>query len=166
VVTLTLASAERQPGSVTAASRRAVVVLSVANLALLLALAGCGSPPTTRPQLGISNGTALTVTLVVNGQNVGEVLPGGAAPSIDPGDLPALPWSVEARSPSGRVLTSMAVEPGDVGSRSRPDGGTESSGTFGRVDLSCGRLTIWAGDFPPSGPPPPPSPGTNGDCVA
>jgi hypothetical protein len=152
------------------AARRALIVLSVAIAALLLALAlaGCGSTPATPPtgpQLGISNGTALTVTLVVNGQIVGEVLRGGPAPTIDPADLPALPWSVEARSRSGRVLTSMTIEPGQVGYRSRPDGGTEYAGTFGRIDLSCGRLTIWAGDFPPSGPPPPPSPGTSGDCV-
>jgi hypothetical protein len=137
---------------------------------LALALAGCSvlggaTPAPLPPQLGVSNGTTLTVTLVVNGQIVGEILPGGPAPTIDPAGLPALPWSVEARSPSGRVLTSMTVEPGHVGSTTRPDGGTESAGTFGRVDLSCGRLTIWAGDFQPSGPPPPPSPGTDGDCV-
>jgi hypothetical protein len=155
-------------GALTEMARSGTV--RIASLLLALSVASCGATATTapadlKPQLGVSNGTALTVTLVVDGQTVGEFPPGGPGPTIDTARLPALPWSVEARSPSGRVLTSMHIEPGQVGSRSRPDGGTESSGTFGRVDLSCGRLTIWAGDFQPSGPPPPPSPGTNGDCV-
>jgi hypothetical protein len=73
-------------------------------------------------------------------------------------EIPApLPWSVEARSPSGRLLISMTVRPGDV------DGeGTEQRGTGGRVDLSCGRLDIW------SGPPmlgPAPGDGMPGDCL-
>jgi hypothetical protein len=75
-----------------------------------------------------------------------------------------LPWKVEARSPSGRVLTTMDVAIGSVTSTMYPDGHGESSGTMGRVDLSCGRLTIWAGDQAPSGPAPPPSPGMAGDC--
>jgi hypothetical protein len=36
---------------------------------------------------------------------------------------------------------------------------------MGRVDLSCGRLTICAGDFAPSGPVPLPSTGSAGDCA-
>lgn len=130
----------------------------------IAALAACTSTPTpTPPNLGISNGTALTVTLVVNGRPIGEFEPGGN-PSIDVAALPALPWDVEARSPSGRVLTSMRVEAGQVSSTTGQGGVVERSGVLGRVDLSCGRLTIWAGDTQPSGPAPPPSPGTPGDC--
>jgi hypothetical protein len=50
-------------------------------------------------------------------------------------------------------------------STSRPDGGAGYGGTLGRVDLSCGRLTIWAGDIQPSGPAPAASPGEPGDCL-
>lgn len=139
-------------------------------LALLAAVAGCGllpgpAPTPERPALGISNGTTLDVTLFVNGVLVVTDPPGGPAPEIQTAAMPALPWVVEARSASGRVLTSMRVEPGQVTSTTRPDGGAEHIFTFGRVDLSCGRLTIWAGDSAPSGPPPPPNPGQPGDCL-
>ena len=117
-----------------------------------------------RPTLGVSNGTTLTVTLVVNGLTVATFEPGQPAPTIDVMRLPDLPWSVEARSPSGRVLTSMRVEPGAVSSTTGPGGVTRSSGTFGRVDLSCGSLRIWAG-VPPSGPVPASPAGSPGDCA-
>ena len=116
-----------------------------------------------RPGLDVSNGTTLTVTLVVSGQTVATFEPGQPAPTIDVMRLPDLPWSVEARSPSGRVLTSMQVKPGDVSSTAEPGGVTRSSGTFGRVDLSCGSLRIWAG-LPPSGPAPASPAGSPGDC--
>jgi hypothetical protein len=115
-------------------------------------LAACGSTTVSdHPNLGVANGTTLTVTLVVNGRALGD-FESGAGPSIDVSGLPALPWTVEARSPSGRVLTSMTVEPGQVWSRTSLNGVGEHNGVFGRVDLSCGRLTIWAGDVTPSGP--------------
>ena len=136
------------------------------GLLLVLFIAACGLAPTPPPRvsLGISNGTTLTVTLFVNGQRVADVPAGGPAPTIDPAALPQLPWSVEARSPSGRVLTSMRVEPGQIRSTTGPAGDAQHTGVLGRVDLSCGRLTIWAGDEQPSGPAPVPSPGTPGDC--
>lgn len=81
--------------------------------------------------------------------------------TIDVAALPPLPWNVEARPPSGRVLTSMQVRPGDVQSA---DSAVHTI-PIGRVDLSCGRITIWAGDVSPSGPPPFPSPGSPGDCA-
>ena len=46
----------------------------------------------------------------------------------------------------------------------RPGGAVKQVGTVGRVDLSCGRLTIWAGFEPSGGPIPLASPGTPGDC--
>jgi hypothetical protein len=58
----------------------------------------------------------------------------------------------------------MQVVPGQVSTTTTPNGGIQHSGAMGRVDLSCGRLTIWAGDIQPSGPAPNPSPGTPGDC--
>jgi hypothetical protein len=137
----------------------------VATLGLVVAVATCAPTPTAvRPNLGISNGTTLHVTLFVNGLQVAQSLPGGPAPVIDSGALPALPWTVEARNAFGRVLTSMKVELGQVATTTGPNGEVVHVGTMGRVDLSCGRLTIWAGDFVPSGPPPPESPGQPGDC--
>jgi len=144
----------------------------IARLAALLivGLAACtttspGPTANPLPQLGISNGTTLTVTLVVNGRPIGDFPPRGPAPTIDVATLPALPWTVEARSSSGRVLTSMEVSSGQVWRTTDPDGAVEHSGTFGRVDLSCGRLTIWSGNVQPSGPAPAASPGTVGDCL-
>jgi len=128
---------------------------------LLLTCTATPSPSPQRPNLGVSNGTTLTVTLVVNGQRLAIVPPGGPEPSIDIDALPSLPWSVEAVSPSGRVLTSMQVQPGEI---EGPDSAVHTI-PMGRVDLSCGRVTIWAGDYPPSGPAPPASPGTPGDCA-
>lgn len=132
-------------------------------LAVVLVLTAC-SPLTgaDRPNLGVSNGTTLVVTLVVNNAAVGEFPPGEPGSDIDEMRLPPLPWTVEARSPSGRVLTDMRVEPGMVWTKPRADGGTERSGVLGRVDLSCGSLRIWAGDVQPSGPVP--GPGQPGDC--
>ena len=109
---------------------------------LLLAslLAGCasGASPSasaSSARLSVANFTTIPVTLVVNGAVVETV-----APSIreDPvkAALPSLPWSVETRSPSGRVLSTMTVKPGDS---------SGSSGKAVRADLACGRLDIWSG---------------------
>ena len=133
---------------------------------VVVAIAACNVLPPTgeRPKLGISNGTTLDVTLFVNGVRVAEYPAGGPQPEIDSSRFPALPWVVEARSATGRVLTSMTVAPGQVRTTAVPGGGTEHSGAVGRVDLSCGRLTIWAGDIQPSGPMPGEQPGEPGDC--
>jgi hypothetical protein len=167
-----------EPGSLLGSRVVLVAVL------LAFALSGCGksavafppagptsqralspSPFATPVNLGISNGTTLAVTLFVNGERVASYPSGGPPPSMDPASLPGLPWTVEVRSPSGRVLTSMQVKPGDVQTTTVPGGGVEHSAPFARVDLSCGRLTIWAGDMEPSGPVPEPSSGTPGDCT-
>jgi hypothetical protein len=140
--------------------------LLLLSIAASVAFFACtAAPPAPRVNLGIANGTTLTVSLFVNGQLVADSPPNAPGPTIDPNSLPPLPWTVEARSPTGRVLTSMTVEPGEVRTATGPDGQISYSGTIGRVDLSCGRLTIWAGDAVPSGPAPPPSPGSPGDCV-
>jgi hypothetical protein len=119
-----------------------------------------GLLPQSGPQAGtgisVANGTTLDVTIIVNGSAVGRVNAGDAA-EIPPGEMPPLPWSVDARSPSGRLLVSMTVQPGDVDRE-----GNEQRGVGGRVDLSCGRLDLW------SGPPmlgPAPGDGVPGDCL-
>jgi hypothetical protein len=115
------------------------------------------TPGATLPPLSISNTTTLVVTVVVNGEPVATVAPGVLIDPVSAVVLPPLPWAVEARSPGGRVLVSMTVHAGDV-----RIGASSAQGDGARIDLSCGRLDIWAGP-PMIGPPP--GPGTPGDCA-
>src|SRR5438874_1511889 len=62
------------------------------------------------PNPHLSSGTTLAGTLVVRGQHSGDYPPGGSDPTIKLATLPPLPWKAEARSPSGRVLTSLVVQ--------------------------------------------------------
>jgi hypothetical protein len=138
-------------------------------MAALLA-AGCTAAPTPAPtvssvvSLNVGNGTTLDVTIVVNGQTVGVFPSRVAGPTIDTSKLPPLPWTVEARTSSGRVLATMTVHPGD-GVEVFENGVGKITIPMGQVDLSCGRLTIWAGDHGPSGPVPPSPAGSPGDCL-
>jgi hypothetical protein len=147
-----------------AALRVARAFIRSQGLALVLLL-GCTPmalpervPPT--HSLDVGNGTSLTVTLVVNGAAL-RVVPPGASAVIPVSELPLLPYVVEARSPRGRVLTSMTVHAGDVRETTTPDGVRWYQSPAVRVDLSCGRLDIWSG-FPMLGPLP--GPGRPGDC--
>ena len=140
-----------------------------AAIAMALALACCATAParapspvaSSPPALGIANGTSIAVTLAVNGVVVETVAPGGYEDPVT-AQLPPLPWSIETRSPSGRVLSRLMVSAGDV-VYTTPDasGGSSARGRAVRVDLSCGRLDVW------SGPPllgPMFIPGPSGDC--
>jgi hypothetical protein len=140
-------------------------------LGLPLVLAGCvaatGSAttaPSSALKLSIGNWTTIPVTLVVNGAVV-ETVPAGGYEDPIKGDLPKLPWDVEVRSPSGRVLSSMTVHAGDYWATSMPDGGGAARGDAVRVDLSCGRVDLWYGT-PMLGPGYEPSASyAFGDCV-
>jgi hypothetical protein len=112
--------------------------------------------------LSISNATTLTVTLIVNGTTIGAFPPQTHLDPIPSAELPALPWSVEARSPSGRLVSSLSVRAGDVQATSNPNGQGSARGDAVRVDLSCGRLDLWVGP-PILGPPP--GTGAPGDCA-
>jgi hypothetical protein len=116
--------------------------------------------PAAQMDLGINNGTTLEVSLVVNGTVVQKVDP-GQAPVFTAVQLPALPWAVEVRSPSGRVLVGMTVRPGDVWTRQNADGSSEAKAAGARVDLSCGRIDVWS-LLQMGGPAP--GPGVSGDC--
>jgi hypothetical protein len=94
-------------------------------------------------KLSIQNGTTIEVTLVVNGVVIEKLPPGDYEDSIK-ADLPPLPWTVETRSPSGRVLSTMTVKEGDYVTGNGPTGGM-ARGDAVRVDLSCGRLDVWYG---------------------
>ena len=127
-------------------------------LAIVVFVLGCAVPTQTW-DLSVSNQTTLTVTVVVNGGELRSVPPGevrGMSVSGASG-----PWTVEARAPSGRVLSSMTVRPGDVSETTNPEGSRTRRGAATRVDLSCGRLDMWSGP-PLAGPPP--GPGKPGDC--
>lgn len=134
--------------------------------AALLMLAACGEAFDTgdlHPDLSVENGTELTVSVFVNGQQVAEYEP-MAAGGVE-ADLPPLPWRVEARTASGRLLTSIDVAPGDIVTEEGPNGATHQTTALGRADLSCGRLSVWVGDVVPGGPAPGPNPGRPGDCA-
>jgi hypothetical protein len=131
--------------------------LALGVILVAASFAACAAPVRSTAGLSAANGTDLAVTLVVNGQSVATMPAHAGSLSIPADRLPQLPWIVEARSPSGRLLTSMTVKDGDVQVY-----GNGSKGAAARVDLSCGRLDIW------SGPPllgPGPGPGVPGDCV-
>lgn len=127
-------------------------------------VAACGFLDSERPAFGVSNGTTLAVVVTIDSPDGGmtiDVGPGGSA-EIDATRSPALPWVVEARTESGRLLTSMTVAPGQVFRRTSPDGSVQMSSAVGRADLSCGRFDMWAG-WHVGGPAP--GPGVPGDCV-
>jgi hypothetical protein len=100
------------------------------------------------------------VTISVNGQIVGVAVPGQAFGPLG-ADLPPMPWTVEARTASGRLLTTMIVRREDISREEVGNGATRESGAGARIDLSCGRLDLWVG-VPMIGPAP--GPGTPGDC--
>jgi hypothetical protein len=105
------------------------------------------APSPAAPPLGISNGTSIPVTLVINGSVIWTLSSGEVQDPVIV-SLPALPWAIEMRSPSGRVLSTLDV-PGDT------------VGRAARADLACGRLDVWYGP-PMSGPTF--IPGPSGDC--
>lgn len=134
---------------------------------IAMAFAACslfapsGVTPPGDMRLGVSNGTTLRVSVVVNGVQIEEIAPSDGA-DLPASALPPLSWNVEVRSPSGRVLVRLTVNAGDVSSWNNADGSGGSRGDAARVDLSCGRIDVW------SGPPllgPMPGPGTPGDCA-
>ena len=112
---------------------------------VVVTLAGCAGPSPSAPALpgmpagpalSVANGATVPVAVVVNGTLVETV---EALTTEDPihVTLPVLPWTVEARSPSGRVLATLTVSAADYGS--------STSGKFARADLACGRLDVWSG---------------------
>lgn len=111
----------------------------------------------------VSNATTLPITIVVNGVVARNVGPGDdVREPMTAAVLGPMPWNVVARTPSGRVLLSFTVNDGDVVYQDLGSGQSSARGVGGRVDLSCGRLDVWAGP-PILGPAP--GPGVPGDCA-
>jgi len=140
----------------------------LACLLLAGALASCSAVPELNAPTGtvlvpltlsVSNQTTLPVTVAVNQLEFGPYEPGSSDDPIDPRLLPAAPWHVEAKTPSGRVLLSFDVDQPDVW---RSADGSQTAGAGARADLSCGRLDVWV-VYPLAGPAPPQS-FPPGDC--
>jgi hypothetical protein len=120
------------------------------------------SPPSSPDPIGIGvvNSTELQVSLVVNGTVIETLPPGRVDKAILMSALPPLPWVVEARTSSGRVLATMTV--GSVDVQSQPGNGS-SYGNEAAAELSCGQLYLWTGAFEPIWPAP--GSGSPGDCL-
>jgi hypothetical protein len=137
----------------------AAVVVAVLLGAVLLRSFSDRSPLSGSIGLGVVNATDLQVSLVVNGTVIKTFAPGDADKEIYVSALPPLPWAVEARTSSGRVLATMNVTAGDL----QPESGITAHGTESRIGLSCGQLYMWSGPTEPSWPAP--QPGSPGDCL-
>ena len=98
--------------------------------------------------VNIDNGTTVPVTITVNGAVIATEPAGGAA-RIATEAFPARPWTIEARSPSGRVLASFTVGTDTVISDQQSIGDVWF--------LVCGQLVLWAGGPPPDAPHPSPA---------
>jgi hypothetical protein len=123
--------------------RSAIVALGVLAASLIGGcVVGPAGPPATDtaipfpPGISVSNGTTIPVTIVVNGTAVSTIPPSVREDPM-PATLPPPPWTIETRSPSGRLLSSLTVSATDLT--------TSETGRAVRVDLSCGRLDVWVG---------------------
>ena len=120
-----------------------------------------GIVPPESMSVSTSNSTTVYVNLFVNGSFLTMLDPGACVgchgdDAVPAAILPPLPWNVEVRTLSSRVLVALPIKAGDV-----IETNSYLKGDGNRVDLSCGRIDIW------SGPPmlgPAPGPGTPGDC--
>jgi hypothetical protein len=115
-----------------------------------------GVVPDDQMSFTAGNYTDRVLELVVNGAPVAE-LAAASQQELTAGKLPALPWRVEIRLPTGRRLLELTIGSGSV---TRTATGSVSPGA--RADLSCGRIEIWSG-YPLIGPVP--GAGVPGDCA-
>ena len=150
--------AARPPGrdAVTPNARRRIFAIVV-----VAALSAC--LPFASARLGLSNGTDLDLTFMVNGQRLGVVPPQTVGEGIPFDALPAAPWTVEIMSPSGRVVTWTEVDEGGARQISA-ERSSDHVRVLEHLDLSCGRVLIWAGLVAPPGPAPAEDDGVPGDC--
>ncbi len=130
--------------------------------AAAIVLGACAGPPPPTPPtatglvvptLSVANGTTITVIVAVNGAVVATV-PAGETDDPIVAPLPPQPWTVEARSPGGRVLAALTA------GRAQAVSAAESVSAF--ADLACGPLALWAGG--PRGDHPAASPASPGPC--
>jgi hypothetical protein len=132
-------------------------------LAVAIAVIGCGSTdspllgpvPDAEMSLTANNQSDRALELYVNGGKQADV-DASTSLTIAAKDLPPLPWDAELRLPTGRTLLELRITSGSV---VRTANSQQGVGT--RVDLSCGRIELYA-VLPLGGPAP--GPGRPGDC--
>jgi hypothetical protein len=135
-------------------------------LFIALVLAGCSSSApvaSAATDLQVQNSTTVMITIVVNDGPGVRVAPGVLASGF--ADLPALPWTVEARTESGATLATMFVggneqDPLPVGVES----GVAVIGSSAAFPLSCGSITMWVGTAPAADSAPIPDSSLVPDC--
>ncbi|HJP88387.1 MAG TPA: hypothetical protein VJ850_05070 [Candidatus Limnocylindrales bacterium] len=137
----------------------------VVALVVVLAAAGCGNAGPSNLPLGPVSDADMSLTannqsdraleLYVNDIKIADV-PAKSSPTIKSQDLPPFPWNAELRLTTGRTLVSVTITSGSV---LRTESGSQGVGN--RVDLSCGRIELYA-VIPLGGPAP--GPGKPGDC--
>ncbi len=101
------------------------------------------------------------LSLVVNSTLIETLAPETADKVIDMSVLPPLPWVVQVRMPSGRVMITLTADTGDI--QGQPVIGATHSGKEAAADLSCGQLYLWTGALEPEWPAP--GSGSPGDCA-
>jgi hypothetical protein len=124
------------------AGRTLVALLAIA---IALAVAGCRL---LRPDytIHVSNASSLRLTILVNGQPVGDLRPDSRA-HYRPDRLPPRPWTVDARmGPNGRVVASITVADGDIQDDRALDGTGRYRSVGSRVTLTCGQVWLWVGE--------------------
>lgn len=108
----------------------------VVSLVVLLVLGGCrlAGP---RPTLGATNFTDIPIELMLKGESLATVEPGADMEIASRSRMPALPWEIEARTETGRVVVAMTVTAEDLARTSVKDA---------RGDRPYERFTMSAGD--------------------
>jgi hypothetical protein len=137
---------------------------SMATAVLVSACALLPGPAGNDYDIVVANGTTLVVTVLVIG-SVAHVYAAGEGGTLPALTLGRLPWSVEARTASGRLLAAMTVTDGSAGCTDEPGGGDVRAcrGVVAMLDLSCGRFDMYTNGSGFTGGPAP-GPGTPGDC--
>ncbi len=120
-------------------------ILAVALLAVGLAACATATPTPVPVPISLDNGTTIPITVTVNGTELATEPAGGVA-RLGSGGLPERPWTVEARTPTGRVLLSITVGPRAALS--------DQSSVGDVAFLSCGEIALWAGGPRPDAPHP------------
>ncbi len=92
--------------------------------------------------IDISNGTERPITLLIDDTEF-MVVSARSGVIIPPAHVPRLPFLLEARLPSGKVIGTYRV--------------SEPGGFLLRIGLTCGVLDVWSASTQPEGPRPDPA---------
>jgi hypothetical protein len=125
----------------TTANLLAAVLLGLVACAVL----ACGQPAASRTvSLAVINESDIEVVVTLNGSLLGRYPAHTTTTDIVIDGLMPKPWSIEARSPSGTLLTNAQVT-GDL-----IVAGTDQMTV--RTDTPCGTVALWYGGPDAKGP--------------